>query len=165
MEPSKKPLQAKPQTSDVDALREEIAKLKDIAGRAQADLQNARMRMEKEAQGIREFAFEGVLRKLIPTVDNLKRAFQNVPEELKKDEWVKGIHVLEQALLKDLADVGLSKMEAIGTSIDPMKHEVLQTGPGPQDQIIEVFEDGYEFRGKVLRPAKVKVGDGTSLPA
>ena len=48
----------------------------------------------------------------------------------------------------------------MGEDVDTQKHEVLQTGPGEEGKVVEVFEEGYSFNGKVLRPAKVKVGDG-----
>lgn len=164
MEAQKKPPQDKPKGDDLQGkiveLEAKLAQLTDIAGRAQAELQNAKIRMEKDASEIRKFASEIFLMKLLPTIDNFQRAFSHLPEELKNNEWVKGIVAIEQDLMKQVKDAGLTKIEALGQAVDPNKHEVLVEGPGEKDKVIEVLEDGYELNGKILRPAKVKVGNG-----
>ncbi|MDD5751231.1 MAG: nucleotide exchange factor GrpE [Candidatus Peribacteraceae bacterium] len=146
--------------AQIAALQKEADQLKDIAGRAQADLQNAKDRLARDREEMIKFALEGTLVKLLPTIDNFQRAFQHLPEDLRSHDWVKGVAAIEQDLVKQVTGLGLKKMEALGAMLDPVKHEVLQAGPGEQGKVIEVFEEGYEFNGKVLRPAKVKVGTG-----
>lgn len=153
-------------SSDATALQQRIVdleaqlkKLTDIAGRAQADLQNARSRMEREAGDLRSYATEGVLRRLLPVIDDFQRAFKHRPADLAENEWVKGVLAIEQRLLKEANDLGLRKMDALGKTVDPDKHEVLMTGPGKTGTVVEVFEDGYELNGKVLRAAKVRAGE------
>ena len=136
--------------------------LKELAARAQADLQNAKERMEREAVEMRKFALESTIQRLLPTIDNFQRAFAHLPDDIAEHDWVKGVSAVEKDLMKMLEDAGLKKIDAIGQPVDPQRHEVLQAGPGEKDVIIEVFEDGYELSGKVLRPAKVKVGDGAT---
>lgn len=146
-----------------DQLQQLIAErdaFKELAARAQADLQNAKGRMEKERSDTRRFAEVGLLAKLLPTIDNLQRAFAHLPDDLKDHEWVKGVQAVEAELMKELESVGLKKIDSLGQAVDPEKHEVLQAGPGKEGKITEVFEEGYELSGKVLRPAKVKVGSG-----
>ena len=142
------------------ALEQDLAKFRDLAARAQAELQNAKERLQREAGEMRTFAAAGVVQQLLPTVDNFQRAFAHLPAELRDHEWVKGVAAVEQDLVRRLADAGLKKIDCIGQMVDPSKHDVLQAGPGQRDVITEVFEDGYEFNGRVLRPAKVKVGNG-----
>ena len=153
------PAQDDAQVQDKDI---EIARLKEMAARAQADLQNAKERLERDAAAMRSFAVAGLLTQLLPTLDNLQRAFDHLPEELVEHDWVKGVKAVEEHLMAELASAGLSKVTALGEVVDAEKHEVLQTGPGEQNRITEVFEEGYELNGKVLRPAKVKVGDGSN---
>ena len=148
------------QDAKVDALEQELAKFKDLAARSQAELQNAKDRLQKEAAETRAFAAAGVVQQLLPVLDSFQRAFAHLPEELEDHEWVKGVQAMEQDLLRKLTDAGLQKIECIGQTVDTAKHEVLQAGPGAKDTVIEVFEDGYEFNGRVLRPAKVQVGSG-----
>lgn len=146
---------------ELDAVKEELERLKELAARAQADLQNAKGRMEKEAQEMRTYAVESMVGRLLPTVDNFQRAFAHLPEDLKDHDWVKGLQAVEQAFIRELSDVGLHQIESLGQPINPEHHEVLQAGPGEKDVITEVFDEGYLLHEKVLRPAKVKVGDGT----
>ncbi|MFA5273136.1 MAG: nucleotide exchange factor GrpE [Candidatus Peribacter sp.] len=148
--------------AECSVLKQEADRLKDIAGRAQADLQNAKERLERERQDVGRFALAGALTKLLPTIDNFQRAFRHLPEELKNNEWVNGVAAIEQELVKQVTELGLQKINALGQPLDPTRHEVLQTGPGEQGKVLEIFEEGYEFNGRVLRPAKVRVGDGTA---
>ncbi len=163
MEPSKKKALGD-DSENVDeklkALEAELANMKDIAARAQADLQNAKDRLQREADDLRRFAVAGIIMRLLPTVDNFQRAFAHLPAELATHDWIKGVQAMEQDLIKILSDAGLTKIDSLGQPVDPAKHEVLQTGPGEQGKVVEVFEDGYELNGKILRVAKVKVGDG-----
>lgn len=139
---------------------DELAKLKEMAARAQADLQNAKIRMEKEAQEIRSLAMLGLIEKLLPTIDNFQRAFDHLPEELQDNDWVKGLQATEQQLMSDLKSVGLTKMESLHQPIDTQRHEVLQAAEGEKDTVVQVLEEGYELNGRVIRPAKVIVGMG-----
>ena len=148
------------QDAKIDALEQELAKFKDLAARSQAELQNAKDRMQRESEETRAFASAGVVQQLLPVLDNFQRAFAHLPEGLKDHEWVKGVQAMELDLFRKLTDAGLQKIECIGQTVDTARHEVLQAGPGKKDTVIEVFEDGYEFNGRVLRPAKVKVGSG-----
>ncbi len=155
-----------PATQDLSAqvaeLQAQVARLTDVAGRAQADLQNAKTRMQRDGDEIRKYAAESVLRRLLPVVDNFQRAFGHLSEELKANDWVRGVQAIEQTLLKELAEMGLTKMQTLGEQVDAAKHEVLTVGPGTEGEVIEIFEDGYELNGKVIRPAKVRVGGGAA---
>jgi molecular chaperone GrpE len=146
--------------AELSALRGELGTFRDLAARAQADLQNAKLRVEKEREDVGHFARETSLRRLIPILDHFQRAMRQVPEHIRSYEWVRGIAAIEQDFFKQVTEMGLAKIEAIGKPFDPLKHEMLFSGPGEEGKIIEVFEDGYELHGKVLRPAKVKVGQG-----
>lgn len=144
------------------AAQAEIARLKDIAGRAQADLQNAKQRLEREAADLRAYAGEGVIRRILPTLDNFQRAFSSVPAEVAGHEWVKGVTAIEQDLLKQVTEMGLERMKSLGETVDPAKHEVVTLGPGKEGTVIDILEEGYLLNGKVIRPAKVRAGDGSA---
>jgi molecular chaperone GrpE len=147
-------------TDELTAAKQELDRLRDIAGRSQADLQNAKDRLAREAADLRAFAAAGIVQRLLPTVDNFRRAFAHLPPELAAHDWVRGVQAVEQELLRQLEEAGLKRIDCIGKPADPAHCEVLQTAPGEKDVVLEVFEDGYEFGGRILRPAKVKVGDG-----
>lgn len=157
------------QSGDLDVLRAqivaleaEVKKFRDLAARAQAELQNAKARSEKEAADMRMFASESLIRRLLPTLDNFQRAFAHMPDELKTHEWVKGLYAVEQELLKQLEAVGLQRMQSMGAAVDPQYHEVLMTGesedPSQVGTVIAVFEEGYLLGPRVLRVAKVEQG-------
>ncbi len=140
--------------------QEELAKLKDLAGRAQADLQNAKDRLQREGADMRRYALEGAFLSLLPTIDNLQRAFKHLPEEISSHDWVKGIQATESELIRQLQALGLKKIDAVGQPVDPSKHEILQAGPGEEGKVTQVLEEGYELNGRIIRPAKVMVGNG-----
>lgn len=153
---------------ELDRLQMELEKkveqspegLKELAARSQADLQNAKERMEREKQSIRQYALEGTILKLLPTIDNLQRAFAHLPEELQSNEWVKGVESVEREMMTMLTEAGLVKIETVGKPVDAQLHEALQAVPGAADTVIGELEAGYRFHDKVLRPAKVQVGNG-----
>ncbi|MDO8648262.1 MAG: nucleotide exchange factor GrpE [Candidatus Peregrinibacteria bacterium] len=147
--------------AQVKELKEQVAKLTEMAARAQADLQNAKIRLEKDSGEIRKYAAESILRALLPTIDNFQRAFKHLPKELATHDWVKGVAAVELDLIRRTGELGLKRMEAMGQPVDSAQHEILLMGPGKEGDITEIIEDGYTLNGKVLRPAKVKVGDGT----
>lgn len=146
----------------IEELQAQVAKLTDIAGRSQADLQNAKVRMERDADDLKRFALQSIMMKLLPVLDHFDRAMKQVPQDLASSEWVKGVSAIEKDFAQKLADSGLVKFESLGQPVDPVRHEVITLGPGKEGIITQVFEDGYELGGKVVRVAKVTVGDGSA---
>ena len=147
--------------AELDAALAEVARLKDIAGRAQADLQNAKQRLEREAADLRAHAGEAVIARILPALDNFQRAFSSFPPDIAGHEWVKGLIAIDADLLKRVAEMGLSRMSSLGEIVDPAKHEAITLGPGKEGIVVEVFEEGYVLNGKVIRHAKVRAGDGS----
>ena len=72
----------------------------------------------------------------------------------------KGVQAIEKNLLSELEKLGLSVITEIGVQADPNKHEVVLQAPGPLGQVLQIFEKGYSFNGRTIRPAKVQVGSG-----
>lgn len=145
---------------EVAALQVELEKLKDLAARSQADLQNAKDRLVREGEEIRKYALEGSFLTLLPSIDNLNRALDHLPDDLADHDWAKGVDATVKELDRHLSSLGLTKIQALGEEVDPEKHDVLQTGEGEEGKVVEIFEDGWEYHGKILRPAKVKAGSG-----
>ena len=137
----------------LDDLKEQVRKLTELAARAQADFQNYKQRVERDAEELRKFASQPLLLKLLLIRDDLARAVGESTDE--------GIAQILGKLDKTLEDVGLTKIEAEGQPVDPGMHEVLNTVSGEKDIVITVHEQGYELSGRVLRPARVSVGDGS----
>lgn len=154
---------AAPLEADLAAANKQIQELTETAKRALADLQNYRKRITEERAQFVSFANVGLILELLPILDNFQRAFLHVPEEVEKTEWFKGALQIEQQLVALIRKQGVVEMSpSLGQKLDPKIHEAVATGLGEKDVIIEEFEKGYMLGDKVIRPAKVKVGDGNS---
>ncbi len=143
---------------ELEKLRNDLAVMTETAKRAMADLQNYKRRTEEERGEIQVFANLRLLQAIFPALDNFTRAFEAIPENLKNDDWVKGIQVIEAGLLTSLKSLGLESIDQTGVLCDPNIHEVLMEGAGPAGQVVQIFEKGYRYNGKTIRPAKVMVG-------
>ena len=140
---------------------EEIAKYKDQALRANAELQNVKRRMEKDRQDFIKYASSGLLKKLLPILDNFERAFAALPKEIKDHEWVKGIAQIEKTFVDVLNKEDLVKIEPKkGEEFNTDLHEAIMQDATQKEGIIgDCLEKGYQVKAKVLRPAKVSVGN------
>lgn len=139
---------------------DEAAQLKDQLARCMADMQNMKRRAEEDKGRFIRFANAELLKELLPIIDNFDRGCQQIPENLEADPWVKGIVQSHDELMKVLEKIGVKKIETIGQKLDPTKHEAVAQGFGKKDEVLEEFEPGYTFNDVVIKPAKVKVGDG-----
>ncbi len=148
--------------ASTDEATTKIAEIEAKYQRAVADLANYKRQAESEKTDFTKFASERTLVALLPVLDNLKRATEHVPADLAASDWVKGVTAIEQQFEQTLRDQGLKKITVeIGSACDPARQQPISTGSGAKDEILAVLEDGYELHGKVIRPAKVKVGDGS----
>ena len=147
--------------AEVKKLQHDLAAMTEIAKRAMADLQNYKKRAEEERSGLQKFAALNLIIQLLPIHENFKRAFEQKPEELEGNQWIEGIIIIEKQFKDVLEKQGITEITADDEHFDPLKHEAMMKGPGELDKVIEVFEPGYMMGDKVLKPAKVKVGDGS----
>lgn len=153
--------QQSPVPEELEKANKQIQELTETAKRAMADLQNYRKKMEEEKAGFVAFANIALIFELLPILDSFNRAFSHVPEEIQKTEWFKGALQIEQQLVGLMKKQGVAEMEtSIGKKVDTRFHEPVTLGPGEKDVVIEEFEKGYLLGDKVIRPAKVKVGNG-----
>ncbi|MFZ2456479.1 MAG: nucleotide exchange factor GrpE [Candidatus Altiarchaeia archaeon] len=150
---------------------EEISELKDRIGeledriheqdctnlRLRADFENYRKQLEKDKEDFMKWANKDLLLEVLEVADNFERA---IPQLRKKDpEGAEGMEMIYRQLMKTLEKYGLSKMEAVGKKFDACFHEAFlqEENDGPEGVILEELQGGYTLKGKVLRPAKVKV--------
>jgi molecular chaperone GrpE len=145
-------------------LLEEVKKGKDGWDkmlRNQADLENARKRLDREKQEFVKFANEGLILDLLNVLDDLERTV-DLAETGKEDlsAFVKGVEMILAHLYETLKNYGVKPIEAEGKIFDPNLHEALMQMENkelPEHTIIEVLQKGYLIHGRVLRTAKVKV--------
>lgn len=139
----------------------ERAELEDLLRRRQAEFENFRRRVERERGEFAEYAgMEGV-RALIPIVDDFERALKAAQTGGSGDaELVKGIELIYKRLLEALTKQGLEPIDTKGQSFNPHLHEAVQRveqDDAEDGTILEEYQKGYNFKGKMLRPAMVKV--------
>lgn len=139
-------------TSKIGELEKKLSDLENKWKRALADYDNLKKRLEREKEEFVKFSTAGLLDKLLPVLDSLEKWYGQ-----KKEEGVKLI--LEQ-FRKVLESEGLKEIEAVGKTFDPLMMDAVAMGKGEKNKVIEVIMKGYQLNGKVLRPAKVKVGAG-----
>jgi molecular chaperone GrpE len=130
----------------------------DLARRAQADFENYRKRAAKEVAAAGERAKGGLVRELLPVVDNLERALTSAQEG--EQHLAEGVRLVHSELIAVLERNGVEQFDPKGESFDPTIHEALSTrsedGADP-GVVLDVIEKGYKANGTVLRPARVVV--------
>ena len=154
--------EAKPEAEVKDVKDTKIDELTNALARSMADLQNFKRRTEEDQFKFIKFANAELLKTLMPVIDNFDRSAAHLPENLKDNDWSKGVMRIHDDFLKTLEKIGVKKIKAVGEKLNPKFHEALLAGPGEKDIVTEEFEPGYTFNDEILKPAKVKVGDGTS---
>lgn len=132
--------------------------LTSISQQALADLQNYKKRSEEEKMQFLGFANANLIIEILPVLDNVERATQSIPEEAK--DWAQGIVGTLKQLESVLTAQGLQKIPTVGQNFDPRLHEAIMTENGIADTVIKEVQAGYLLKDKVLRPAKVSVGNG-----
>jgi molecular chaperone GrpE len=130
----------------------------DLARRAQADFENYRKRAAKEAAAAGERAKSGIVRELLPVVDNLERALASAEES--EQHLAEGVRLVHAELIAVLERNGVEQFDPSGERFDPTEHEALsmrnQDG-SESGLVLDVVEKGYRANGTVLRPARVVV--------
>jgi len=144
----------------IDDNENKVEELTNALARSMADLQNYKRRVQEDRIKLIKFANTDLLQKLIPIMDHFDRSAKHLPEELKENDWVKGVIQVHDELLKTLENVGIKKIKTIGEIFNPNLHEALMQGEGEKDIITEEFEAGYIYNEETLKAAKVKVGNG-----
>jgi molecular chaperone GrpE len=125
--------------------------------RSQADFQNFRRRVEKEKIELLEYASTEAVRALLPILDDFERALS---VDCADKEYAKGMELIHQRLVDQLKKLGLQPIPAVGQRFDPHVHhavEMVETDEAPDQTVLAEFQRGYNFKGRMLRAAMVKV--------
>jgi molecular chaperone GrpE len=145
-----------------DALRAELAALRDRHVRLQADFENHRRRSLRDREDAFQYGHENLVKDLLATVDNLDRAIEHASQSGAGDFQgiLQGVELVRRDLLGALAKHGVSEIEAAGVPFDPSAHEAIaqqEDDAVPANTVIQVFQKGYKLRDRLLRPARVVV--------
>src|SRR5215218_2488142 len=127
-----------------------------LAQRIQADFENYRKRVAREAAVAGERARSGLVRELLPIVDNLERALASAEEG--EQHLAEGVRLVHSELIAVLERNGIQQFDPSGEKFDPAEHEALSVREeGEAGLVVDVVEKGYRTNGSVLRPARVVV--------
>jgi molecular chaperone GrpE len=144
--------EAKKFAADLEELRQTLV-------RHQADFANYRKRAEKENTEAGRRATARVIEALIPVIDGFEHALA-AHREAEYENYRKGFELIYKQLLDNLARLGVERIEPLGKSFDPHLHQAMdrvETTDQADGTILEVYQPGYVYHGRVLRPAMVRV--------
>jgi molecular chaperone GrpE len=138
--------------SDLDELRQTLL-------RRQADFDNYRKRIEKERAEDSKRATARVIEGFIPVIDGFEQALA-VHRDAAYENYRKGFELIYRQLLENVAKLGAERIDPVGKPFDPHLHQAMdrtETEEHVDGTILQVFQPGYVFHGRVLRPAMVRV--------
>ena len=148
----------------VAELEEQLAAAKQEVLYAKAEEQNTRRRLEQDRQKAADYAAANFAREILSVADNLDRALEAIPAELRADEKMKGLVAGLEATGREIEKVfrnhGIEPIEAMGAALDPNRHQAMVEIPHDEAQpgsVVQVMQRGYMIKDRLLRPSLVGV--------
>lgn len=147
----------------IEALEHELEGVRQEVLYAQAETQNVRRRLEQEKQNAQNYAATSFARDILSVKDNLERALSTIGDELRADERLKGLITGIEATGREIESVfgrhGISRVESLGQTLDPNKHQAMLELPSDEapGTIVQELQPGYVIKDRLLRPALVGV--------
>ena len=140
-------------------LEQQVATLTEALQHERADSTNLRRRHEEQVSGLRNVIKAGVVRDLLPVIDNFERALKHVPEDLKDNDYIKGVQGVVKQFEKTLGDIGVERIKTVDEPFDPVLHEAvsMEEGDGHDEIVSEELQAGYKLGDEVIRHAMVRV--------
>lgn len=148
--------------AEVDRLQEEVENEQNKYLRLLADYENFKRRSAKDREEAEKFRSKALLSDLLPVLDNFERALAAEAENEKNESLLKGIRMVYNTLLEAVKREGLEEVKSVGEPFDPNIHQaVMQEKDDSQEPgtVLQEFQKGYTLKGRVLRPAMVKVNE------
>jgi len=145
--------------ADVTKLAKDLEDLRQTMLRRQADFDNYRKRIERERSEDGRRATARVIEGLIPVLDGFEHALA-AHREAEYENYRKGFELIYRQLMDNVAKLGAKRIDPLGKAFDPHLHQAVdrvETTEHGDGTILAVFQPGYEFHGRVLRPALVRV--------
>ena len=147
-------------TAKINTLEKELEEWKTAYTRKLADFQNYSKRKDNELAELKKYAAEGLILKILDNVDNLERAVSASKENKDVDSLISGLDMVLKGIKEVLVSEGLEEIEADGKEYDPYEHQAMMVeniNEKDNNVVLDVFNKGYKLKGKVIRPAMVKV--------
>lgn len=143
---------------EIGKLRQEKQELFERLARLQAEFENARKRSQREQEEFRHYASAEAVKAFLPVLDNFHLALKT--DTSSADDLRKGIELIRKQFEDALTKLGVQAIEANGTEFDPHQHEAIEmveSSEHPDNHVIDELQRGYRMRGRMLRPAMVRV--------
>lgn len=153
----------------IEVLKAENSELRDKFLRLAAEMDNLRRRTEREIKDTKAYAVSGFARDMVSVADNLRRALDAIPAEVKASTdssvtgLIEGVDMTERSMLSALERHGIRPIEANGAKFDPNFHQAMFEVPNtevPNNTVVQVVQAGFIIGDRVLRPAMVGVSKG-----
>ena len=151
-------------TAERDQLAVETADLRDRLLRRTAEFDNYRKRVEREKAEFLEYASSEAVNALLPVVDDFERALKHPTADA---EYARGMEMIYNRLAESLKKLGLEPIASVGQPFDPYIHQAVDRAESTDvddHTVLEEYQRGYNFKGRLLRPAMVKVSVRPSEP-
>jgi molecular chaperone GrpE len=151
--------------AELQAARDEVQATFARYQRLAADFENFKRRSRQDLADRTQYANEELVRKLLPILDNFKRALDHAPENVDPG-WYEGIKLVARQFEDTLQAQGLSTIAAVGQPFDPAQHEAIareETDEHEEGTVVEEMRPGYRLHDRVLRPTLVKVAHPRAL--
>jgi molecular chaperone GrpE len=156
------PVAIETEIADVD-FEAEAAKLKDLALRARADLDNFRKRALREKEDAIRYANNGLLERLLPVVDNFELGLDAAKSATDPASILQGMDMVHKQLLEFLRSNGLEEVPTDGEAFDPNRHDAVAqefSAAVPEGRIIRQLRKGYKIKDRLVRASSVVVSKG-----
>ena len=143
-----------------DAMKEKVDELEDRVKRQMAEFENFRKRTDKEKAMMFETGAKSVIEKILPVVDNFERGLATIPEEENGKPFAEGMAMIYKQLMKQLEDLGVKPIEAIGKEFDPNFHNAVMQVESEEYEtgfVAQELQKGYLYKDTVIRHSMVAV--------
>ena len=159
-ETAEEPEPQAPAGSKEKAFQDKVAALEDKVKRQMAEFDNFRKRTSKEKEQMFSMGEKSVIEKMLPVVDNFERGLAAVPENEKDSAIVSGMEMVYKQLMKQLEDLGVKPIEAVGKEFDPNFHNAVMQVESDEFEtgiVAQEFQKGYTYHDMVVRHSMVGV--------
>ena len=159
-ETAEEPEPQAPAGSKEKAFQDKVAALEDKVKRQMAEFDNFRKRTAKEKEQMFSMGEKNVIEKMLPVVDNFERGLAAVPENEKDSAIVSGMEMVYKQLMKQLEDLGVKPIEAVGKEFDPNFHNAVMQVESDEFEtgiVAQEFQKGYTYHDMVVRHSMVGV--------
>lgn len=145
--------------ADVARLATDLEDMRQTLLRRQADFDNYKKRIERERSEDSKRATARVIEGLIPVIDGFEHALA-AHREAEYENYQRGFELIYKQLVENVTKLGAERVDPLGRQFDPHLHQAMdrtETTEQPDGTVLQVFQPGYVFHGRVLRPAMVRV--------